>query len=80
MVLEEPQQPLDAASKIKLMAEQLETPANSLSFLELYHKSSLRVEQAAAKLKHVSIVFLATAGFLFLVEGFHLIGESLKGT
>lgn len=83
MVLEEPtpqqqQQPMDAASKIKLMAEQLETPANSLSFLELYHKSSLKVEEAATKLKHVSIVFLATAGFLFAVEGLHLIGESMK--
>ncbi len=69
---------VDNATKIKLMAEQLETPASSLKFLELYHKSSLKVEQAAAKLKHVSIVFMATAGFLFVIEAFHLVGEGVK--
>jgi len=61
---------------IRLMAEQLDTPANSLPFLELYHKSAQKVEEAAGTLRKVSVCFGAIACFLFLVSGFSLLYHS----
>jgi hypothetical protein len=41
-------QPKNETSTLKLMAEKLQRPSESMAFLEIYHKSAVRVEQAAA--------------------------------
>ena len=56
--------------KKELKLENLETPAHSLKFLDVYHKSALAMEEAATQLKRVSFVFGVIAGFFFLVTGF----------
>ncbi len=58
--------------KKELKLENLETPADSLKFLDVYHKSALAMEEAAAQLKRVSFVFGVIAGFFFLVTGFSM--------
>ncbi len=52
--------------------EELDTPANSLKFLEMYHKSAVHVEEAATSLKRVSYVFAVLAGFFFMVTGLNM--------
>ena len=59
-------------TKKNLQLENLETPADSLKFLDVYHKSALAMEEASAQLKRVSAVFGIIAGFFFLVTGFSL--------
>jgi hypothetical protein len=59
-------------TKKNLQLENLETPADSLKFLDVYHKSALAIEEASAQLKRVSVVFGIIAGFFFLVTGFSL--------
>lgn len=61
-----------STQKKHLKLESLETPANSLKFLEVYHKSALAMEEASAHLKRVSVGFGVIAGFFFLVTGFSL--------
>jgi hypothetical protein len=59
-------------TKKNLQLENLEAPADSLKFLDVYHKSALAMEEASAQLKRVSVVFGIIAGFFFLVTGFSL--------
>ncbi len=59
-------------NKKELKLENLETPADSLKFLDVYHKSALAMEEAATQLKRVSFVFGVIAGFFFLVTGFSM--------
>jgi hypothetical protein len=56
-----------------LQLENLDTPGNSLKFLDVYHKSAVALEEASTKLKRVSYVFGVIAGFFFLVTGFSMI-------
>lgn len=41
--------------KIKSMAHKLSKPAESMEFLEMYHKSAVKVDKARGKLKVASI-------------------------
>jgi hypothetical protein len=64
---------IDVSTKKKdLKLENLETPADSLKFLDVYHKSALAMEEAATQLKRVRIIFGVIAGFFFLVTGFSM--------
>lgn len=66
-------QPESRIEKIKQIAENLESPINSLPFLEKYHKSALKVEELSRTVKNASwavgtigIIFFAVAFFSFL--------------
>jgi hypothetical protein len=52
--------------KLKQMAETLDTPSQSLAFLELYHKSALKVESLSNTLKKVSSGFGIFACLFFV--------------
>ena len=56
------------------MAEQLDTPVNSLAFLELYHKSALKVEGLAQSLKKVSVALGIVAVFFLAMGVFNYMG------
>lgn len=50
-----------------------------MAFLEIYHKSAVRVEQAAASLKKASVSLGFIAGFVLVCTGFSLLAkESAK--
>jgi hypothetical protein len=66
-------QPKIETSSLKLMAEKLQRPSESMAFLEMYHKSAIRVEQAAASLKKASVSLGVIAGFVLLCTGFSLL-------
>ena len=60
-------------SHIKGVAANLECPAQSAKFLEVYHKSAVKVEQLAGSLRRVSLCFGAVAGFFFFVATFSML-------
>jgi len=66
-------QPKNETSTLKLMAEKLQRPSESMAFLEMYHKSAVRVEQAAASLKKASVSLGVIAGFVLVCTGFSLL-------
>ena len=66
-------QPKNETSNLKLMTEKLQTPTESMAFLEIYHKSAVRVEQAAASLKKASVSLGVIAGIVLLCTGFSLL-------
>jgi len=57
-------------TKLKLMAETLDTPLQSLPFLEMYHKSALKVESLSNTLKKVSVAFGIFACLFFVGAAF----------
>ena len=63
---------METSKPKQLNVEELDTPANSLKFLEMYHKSAVHVEEAAASLKRVSYLFAVLAGFFFMVTGLNM--------
>jgi len=66
-------QPKNETSTLKLMAEKLQRPSESMEFLEMYHKSAVRVEQTAASLKKASVSLGVIAGFVLVCTGFSLL-------
>lgn len=66
-------QPKNETSTLKLMAEKLQRPSESMAFLEIYHKSAVRVEQAAASLKKASVSLGVIAGCVLVCTGFSLL-------
>ena len=65
-------------NKIQLMAEKLERPSESMAFLEMYHKSAVKVEQASSKLKKASVSIGLISAFIFICSTFSFFGEYLK--
>jgi hypothetical protein len=57
---------------------ELDTPANNLSFLELYHKSALRVEEYSNSLKKVSLYTGVFATVCFTVAAISFIGNDIQ--
>jgi hypothetical protein len=66
-------QPNKETSALKLMAEKLQRPSDSMAFLEMYHKSAVRVEQAASLLKKASVSLGVIAGLVLVCTGFSLL-------
>ena len=55
---------------LKALAEELETPRESLEFLNLFKKSAERVEKLSASLKRVSVFIGVVATLAFAVTAY----------
>jgi hypothetical protein len=64
--------------KLRQMAEGLKRPRESLEYLEMYHKSALKVEEAAKKLKKASVGFGIISAMICVISAFSLFGEYFK--
>lgn len=65
-------------SKHALLAEELDTPCQSLAFLELYHKSALKVENFSKSLQKASYYLGAFAAFCFCWALYSFMSQSAK--
>ena len=66
-----------AEPSVKQICENLETPINSLPFLEIYHKSALKVEQLAGTLKSASYFMGVVSVICFLSAFLSIYGSSM---
>jgi len=62
------------------MAEDLEKPIESVAFLELYHKSALKVEKLHQGIRKLTYTYGVIAVFFFVVSGFAFLYSSNEET